>query len=247
MALIAFGPRAFINPDTFWDTAVRYRFLTPEQVEAVLETGHRLGDESIYRAVSYEGLPNWLRPIAYAWRLPIAYASSLNRAMLFTRVMLNHADIGEIESTRGQIYMGQEQPPGFVAPDASLRDFVPLPVFESYFDRTVAALTARGIQVVFVHMPINDSTKAAMTPALISGFTSFMAATEAKFSTAVSFGQPLEAWPDSAFGDTFAHLKPEGARAFSRELAACVIASRDAGGKPRPVPGPCRAWTRPQG
>jgi hypothetical protein len=80
LVVVAINAERFTNPNTFRDDAVRYRWVGPDDVSNVEATEWATGDYSISRAIGYDRLPPFLRPYAYALRLPICYAIALSRA-----------------------------------------------------------------------------------------------------------------------------------------------------------------------
>lgn len=92
-----------------------------------------------------------------------------------------------------------------------MRAFAPLPVLDQYFDRMLALLAARGIEVDFVAMPMNDTTRQAVRPDVRAAFAAQLAAYAARYPNFHVVGDAMPHWPDRWFGDGYSHLNPDGA------------------------------------
>ena len=137
---------------------------------------------------------------------------------------------------RGQYFFGTADGSRALAREAGLTGFRPIPIQTEYFDRTLALLQARGVSAVFVAMPVNDATRAAIRPALEHGFSTYLddfAARHAGFTVA---GALFPAWPNREFGDGFSHLNPTGAARFSTMFDLFLRARLRSSATPQDLP-----------
>jgi hypothetical protein len=220
--VVSFEAGHFMLPDLFWERSVRYGFLDRDDIADLARVSHRLGDGSIYRAGHGDGLPESLRGALYLARFPPLYFASLAKGGIFLRWRKNADALAAALAARGQYYFGVAPGSNSVALDGHLDRFTPLPVLDAYFDRMLALLAARGIQVEFIAMPVNGETRLASRLALRHGFAAYLRRYEGKYSNFHVLGPVMPSWPDRLFGDEYSHLNPAGARLFSRRFAACL-------------------------
>jgi hypothetical protein len=209
---------------------VRFGFVNWAELRALRRTGERLGDASFAAAHAPDGLPGPVRDLMYAARFPPLYGASLAKAGIALRWPANRRALAAGLASRGQYFFGTDPGSDTVASDASLADFAVLPVLDAYFEEILATLSARGIPVDFIAMPVNAATARETSPRVMAGFAAYLARAAARHTNFHVVGPLLTAWPDRYFGDGFAHLNPHGALLFSDWFAAC-LASRMAGGE----------------
>jgi len=218
--IVSFDAGHFMRPDLLWERSVGFGFLSPPEVAELRRVSQRLGDMSIYGMKRADGLPPRLRAALYAVRLPSVYFASLLHGGVLLRWWENHASLHRSMVSRGQYFFGTAPRSDEVAIEGDLDRFAPLPVLDWYFDRTLALLAARGIEVDFVAMPMNEATARAVRPALRNGFTAYLALYAARYPNFHVVGDVMPHWPDRFFGDEFSHLNPHGAALLSTQFGA---------------------------
>ena len=216
--IVSFDAGHFMQPDLFWERSVGFGFLDQTDLEALREVSARLGDASIYGMAREDGLPARLRSCLYAVRFPSLYFGSLLRGGVFLRWWGNREALDRAIAARGQYFFGIADGSNEIAVEGHLGRFAALPVLDWYFDRMLALLAARGIDVDFVAMPTNETTWRAVRPELTEGFAAYLAGYAARYPNFHVAGTVMPHWPDRWFGDAFAHLNPAGAALFSERL-----------------------------
>ena len=222
LAILSLDAEHFTHPDLFWERTVRFGFVDGGDIALLRRVSHDLGDTSVYEIRHTDGLPSWLRDAMYRTRFPSLYFASLVKGGVFLRWPRNEASLRANLASRGQYFFGTANGSDEVAADGHLRTFRPLPVLAWYFDRVLEHLDARGIQSVFIAVPMNDATARSAAPGVAESFRSWLATFEVRYPRFRVVGQTMPNWPDKFFGDGFAHLNQEGARAFSDGLGLCV-------------------------
>ena len=147
---------------------------------------------------------------------------------MFLRWWDNQDALNRAILTRGQYFFGTAAGSSSIALDGHLARFAVLPVLDWYFDRMLALLAERRIAVDFVAMPMNEATWRAVRPELATGFAAYLSHYAAKYSNFHVVGAVMPHWPDRLFGNSFAHLNPEGTALFSEKFARWLDRPRPA-------------------
>jgi hypothetical protein len=219
LVIISLDPGHFVRPDSFWERSVRYDFLSAADIANLREASREIGDESVYEARHAEGLPPWLRDWLYRVHFPPLYFASLAHGWGFLRWTVNQETLTETLFSRGHYYFGREMGSHNVAFEGHLARFVPLPILDFYFDKLLAELDRRGIDVRFIAMPVSEATWDEVRPEVRDQFTAYLATYERRYPHFHVAADIMPHWPDRFFGDMFCHLNPEGAERFSAEFA----------------------------
>ncbi len=222
--VISFDPVHFARPDLFWERTARFGFVDLAELQALRRAGQRLGDDSFSAPHAPDGLPGPLRDLLYAARFPSLYGASLAKGGIALRWPANRRALQAGLASRGQYFFGTDAGSDVVAADAHLATFAALPVLDAYFTAMLDALSARGIPVDFVAMPLNQATARAVSPQMMAGFAGYLARASRLHGNFQVVGPLLVAWPDRLFGDAYGHLNPAGAALFSDWFAACLSA-----------------------
>jgi hypothetical protein len=222
--ILSFDAVHFTAPDLFWERTARFGFVDADEIAALRDISHSLGDQSIYELRHTDGLPSWLRDAMYRVRFPSLYFTSLMKGGMLLRWPRNEATLRTSIASRGQYFFGTAAGSDTVAAEGHLRDFQPLPVLAWYFDVMLKQLAARGIPAVFIAMPMNKATAHEVPPAVSIAFRAWLAGYEARYPEFRVAGEVMPSWPDRYFGDGFAHLNPAGAALFSDGLGHCLEA-----------------------
>lgn len=247
--VLSFGMGHFVRPDLFWQRSVAYGFLDFEDLEELRLASASLNDGSIYGMRLPDGLAPRLRAALYAARFPSLYFGNLLHGGVFLRLPENLAGLRRAEQSRGQYFFGTAAGDSVVAMEGHIDAFRPLPVLDWYFDRTLAMLAARGVEVDFVSTPMNDSTWRCVRPVVAETFAGYLEQYAARYPNLHIVGPLLPHWPDRYFGDVFSHLNPEGSARFTRAFADWLSGTRDETAlraATTPIT-PARSKTRPAG
>ena len=216
--IVSFDAAHFTEPDLFWERSVRFGFVGAAELADLRHASEQLNDPSIYD-LRRDGLPPAIRSALYTLRFPSFYFNSLVKGAAFLRWWRNRQTLATTLATRGQYFFGTDPGSDVVAAEGHLRTFTPLPILDHYFDRLLALLAARGIQVDFVAMPMNEATNEAIRPNVREQFAAYLAAYADHYINFHVIGEVMPHWPDQWFGDGYCHLNPDGARRFSASFA----------------------------
>jgi hypothetical protein len=228
--IVSFNAVHFTEPDLFWERSVRFGFVRDTDLADLRHASEQLNDPSVYD-LRRDGLPPAVRSALYTAHFPSFYFNSLVKSGGFLRWWQNRQTLAVTIATRGQYYFGVGAGSDIVAAEGHLETFAPLPVLDHYFDRLLALLAGRGIQVDFVAMPMNEATSQVVRPEVREQFAAYLAAYAARYPNFRIVGEVMPHWPDRWFGDGYSHLNPEGAQRFSEAFALWL--SSTAGGAPK--------------
>jgi hypothetical protein len=221
-AIISFDAVHFTAPDLFWERTARFGFVNAEEIGVLREISRTLGDPSVYELRHSDGLPSWVRDAMYRVKFPAVYFTSLIKGGVLLRWPRNHETLRTSLASRGQYFFGTAAGSDVVAAEGHLQDFQPLPVLAWYFDRILEQLDARGIPAVFIAVPMNEATAHQVPPNVRIAFRAWLARYEARYPGFWVAGDVMPSWPDTYFGDGYAHLNPDGAMRFSDGLGRCL-------------------------
>jgi hypothetical protein len=222
--ILSFDAVHFTQPDLFWERTVRFGFVNAGEVATLRMASLALGDQSIYEPRHTDGLPSWLRDTMYRVRFPSLYFTSLMKSGLVLRWSHNDGILRAGIASRGQYFFGAASGSHTIAAEGHLRVFQPLPVLAWYFNQILEQLDAHGIPAVFIAVPMNEATARQVLPDVRFAFRAWLGEYEARYRGFRVAGDVMPYWPDSYFGDGFAHLNPGGATLFSDRLGRCLDA-----------------------
>jgi len=232
LVIISFSPAHFVAPDTFWSKSARYRFLTYGDLMALRRNSEAVGDWSIYRDATPDGLPPLASNLIYAADFPSLYFSSLVDGDVFLRYWKNVATRRDVLRSRGQYFFFENDAgTAALAPEAFQTAFAVLPIMDRYFDLSLALLERNGVASVFLGMPINDSTAKMLPMTYKQAFDAYLRGYAGKYAGFSVAGDPLPHWPDRYIGDRLSHFNSRGLERYDPMLAAClpVMMGQEAG------------------
>jgi hypothetical protein len=160
---------------------------------------------------------DWL----YALRFPSLSFSNLARGQVFRRLDSNTARFADILLRRGFVPYPVLPPTDKTGPEATLTSFVTTGLQIVSFERTLAALQDNGIPAALLLMPIKQSTRTAMAPAMETAYLNYLRSLAARFGNVSLIGDHIPGWPSALFTDEV-HLNPRGAERLTSRLAACL-------------------------
>ena len=246
LVVISIDAAHFALPDLFWERSVRYGLVDGPALREVLATAARLGDRRLLAPYHDDHLPPQLRARLHDLRFPPFYFNAMLKAGIGLRWWRNNAALDQGILARGQYYFGTASGSAEVAREGSLTGFRPLPIQAEYFDRLLALLQAQGIAAVFVAMPVNEATRAAIAPELERGFAAYLEGAAARHPGLEIAGPLFPAWPNAWFGDGFSHLNPAGAARFTGIFDGFLRRRQASMGlRPKPHQRAVALWTPP--
>jgi hypothetical protein len=181
-----------------------------------------------------DGLSNNLRDLAYEARFPPMFFASLVDATVALRWTANRNLIEYLGQTRGHRLFGQADGSSQLSLESEMTSFKVTRLADYYFSKTLALLDARGVEVIYLNPPLNQTTHDRIGDGLTAEFRDYLRRTSHGLRHVHVMDDVMPCWPDALFGDK-AHLNGPGAEAYSRELDGLlrdVIAGRSAGGLP---------------
>ncbi len=222
--ILSFSPPLLIDDTNYyWPRTALFGFLSDAQMDAVRRTARAVGDTSLYPAPNVGDLDARLTDWLYAHHFPSYAVSSVVNARGFGRLAENHRFYDEVLRTRGHHLYGTNSGFDVPADEAFLTRFKPSPLTDVYMRRLIAALAARGAEVLYIPAPLNEATTSRMDPAVVRQISAYLDGLQARFANFRLIGPAVVSYPDKLFGDAH-HLNAQGARLFSAGVAAELAA-----------------------
>jgi hypothetical protein len=224
-AILSLDPVHFTSPDLFWERSVRYGLVSAADLDELLDNSRRTHDFSVYSEHAIPGLPDQIRDWLYRVRFPSFEFASLMHAGGFMRWWSNNAIYQATLAARGHYYFGTAPGADDVAAEGNMKDFRPSPILDFYFNALLARLNAANVTILFVTMPVNEATGAAIRPNVRDGFAAYLRNYERRYANFHVVSRSIPIWPNRYFGDQFCHLNPQGAARFTAALSR-LLANR---------------------
>jgi hypothetical protein len=219
VVVIAYSPGKFMEDSDYWNISTRVGILNFADMRAVQTESGALHSHEVQSLRRSDHLTPLVREALFALRFPPFYFNSLVNGYVFARYFHNRAAERQILADRGHAFFGTDAGSAAVASEATAPAFAPSPVINAYFEGAISALTADGIPVVILSLPINAATCRLMNPALRADLARYLDQTIAAYPGARIAGPMIPCWPDRLFGDAF-HLNAAGARLYAPLVAS---------------------------
>ena len=206
----------------FWSRSGLFGFLSFSDYEQVRQRSRALHDNTIYGAPTVGDLDAVLTEWLYAHRFPTFSSAYLLQETLIGRLRENRRIAEETSASVGQHSYGAAAGSADPSPfDIEVTKFKALPILDDYLRRMLALFAAKGIPVIFLAVPMNEATYAALSPETKLGFRDYIASLARQMPDFTIVGDPLPHWDNKWFGDT-AHLNQAGANLFSSHVAGVL-------------------------
>ena len=220
--LLSFNPGAFevIQP-WLWDNAARYGALGWSEISIIRQEAERLNDRSYFTTKPQIGLDGLMRDVTYSTRFPAIYFNSLIESKVLLRADANRQKFNEVMLSRGYpTYKAGAHVDEGPAKGGD-KPFTPLPLQESFFEKTVAMLDRAGIDTFFMITPFNQANPRALNPGYQEAYLALIRRLGSQYPHFHLLQQQAPVWPNIYFADGV-HLNEEGADTFSRQLDHCL-------------------------
>ena len=205
-----------------WKSAVRFGLLSYHDLREIETTASTLGDPSVAATNTKDGLSGTIRDLVYASGSPTTFMASVIAGRAFERYGKNIAIYDSTFASRGQIGYDHALDNIRVGVDAETKMFIPAQTEDSYFDKTLNLFEAAGIEVVFVSIPLANSTVRVIPPSVISDFQEYLKRYAAQHPNFFPGNAAALPWPDDLFVDG-SHLSSPGAAIFSIKFSTCLL------------------------
>lgn len=228
--VIAHSPASFTHDPDFWDEAPLLRILDTSQLQDIAENATRLDPAGTVIPGLNKGLATRAREAMFALHFPTLYFPSLVQGFIALRWWHNVAALHRTEESRGQAFFGTADGSNEVAEEGQMTSFAPPKLIDFYFSRTLAMLQARGVQTLFVPVPLNSATCHAQADAARTQFLLYLRQKSHRFPLFHLVQPPTLCWQDTLFGDR-AHVNEAGAKAYTAQFATWLKEMQPNNGK----------------
>ncbi len=204
------SPRFFKELFAFWGYAVRNDFFEKRELDEIFTAAELLQDTILGTC-----------PRGQAWLFKLKYFKYYQPDLRASRIFFGKKRNRKM-TTSMIVERGRRPHPLRYQSHSGLNyetrydSFEPSPLLDLYFDKLLELCQKHSIEVVFLNMPMNESSFKKLSPSFKSGFSSYLEQKSKSYSH-VLFETNLYAWPDSMFGDP-SHLHMKGAKFFTDSL-----------------------------
>jgi len=245
VVILTHGAKTFAGMTGFWNQDAREGILTTVQRHEVEAEAARLHDVISIGEPPDDGLAPFARDWLYTVHFPPLAFPSLLRGAVFMRIRHNRDVMRDDREALGHALHGVANGSAELGEEVELDGFHATPLMDAYFRRTLASLDARGIEVLYLDLPLNKATYDKIEPSMRAAFVAYLRDAAGASSRFHIVGGLMPCWPNAFFGDR-AHMNARGATAFSQGLDQ-VLTAWLAGMPPPDMPNRCDGPPRPGG
>jgi hypothetical protein len=229
--VITFSPPDFTSVSQFlWENGARFGFIHYDELSEISAAARDLHDPSVEAVQSRLGFGGALRNWLYAVHFPPLYFNALLTGQVFRRQAANHAVFETARAGLGHVaYFRHGAAPPFAGPAVITGDFRPAPVQTAFFDRTLAMLAARKVEVTYMPMPVSESMARQASKAGMREFENYLSGFARRYPNFHIVTPLMVTWPDEAFLDGV-HMEASYANRFSGRVKACQDAALKSAG-----------------
>jgi hypothetical protein len=216
--VISFASVHFMLADVYWTRSAMFHFFTFDQMEEVRDRSRQLLDGNVYQQGTVNSVVGLLKNASYSASFPSYYFPAMVNAGFIGRRERNDQVLRVVLNSRGHHLFGTAPRSDWPAYDAWQSQFTPSPLFDFYFDRTIALLSSNHINVYFVSMPINELTFKSIRQDLPIRLGQYLKGFEQRYPGFRIAGEVIPHLPTEYFGDPV-HLNGPGAKLWSQLVA----------------------------
>ncbi len=215
--VMSLSPSQLMDGEYFWPRTALFDFLSFSDLEQIRKLSRALGDTLLFAPPAFADVDAIINDWLYAHNFPSFSAAAMFDHAIIGRLRANTRIERDIEASGGQHGYGTRSGSDEIADDALLAGFHVAPIYNAYFDRLLTMLEQHGSRVLFIAVPMNDATYAAMSPQVVRGFDDYLRGLAARHPNFQLVGDPIAHMDNRYFGDD-THLNAEGADLFSADV-----------------------------
>jgi hypothetical protein len=219
--ILSVSPLHFLTSDTYWPRTAAFHYLTLDEMEDVRRRSASIGDAEVYEIGPAGSLIGMTKNYLYRVDFPYFYLPDMLSGFSISKKNRNERIMRQTEEWLGYHYFGTANGSRGHGPLARSRDFKILPLLNEYFVMTIELFKQKNIPVVFMNVPINEATDAALSAHFKFDLSAYITA----FARRGDFrlvGEVLPVLPSVEFGDAD-HLRPRAAIEWTRGMAAEIL------------------------
>ena len=200
------SPRFFSEMFAFWHYAVRNNVISYSEFEEILSEKVKQ-DTVLGRFAKVDYFLYKADYLAY-------YQDDVLYNYVFTGYNENKKMIAEMQQMKGgRPHPGLRDSCSELNYETKYSHFIPAPLLENYFDKTLAFYKEQDIKLIFFSMPMNSSSFEKLNPEFVREYQRFMQKYQQKYPE-FNISDSLYAYPDTLFGDA-SHLNLKGKEKFT--------------------------------
>jgi len=214
--IISYNPMHLSYSDTFWERAMKYRFMSLDQRVQVYQKAKENEDWFWYMSPENPKEANKMRIYLVSLYFPYYYRSNLQNFSL-KRYIVNKRIYQQTWENKGQNYFGKEAYNNTIPyqiPEDSI--FKTSDVITEYLERMLNLATENNINVYYINVPVNPKTYENMAEEYITTYNSFFDKKRGKYPS-IEFLFEIHPSDSTFFGDP-THLNRNGSFQFTHNV-----------------------------
>jgi len=208
---LSVSPRFLIEKFVFWHYAVRSNFFEYNAMKEIFRNADKFPEDTLLG-----NFPQG-RYILYRLNYPGYYQQDVQKNYGFRAYKRNTEMIRDMRRRKGgRAHGGLKSSCSELNHETRYESFSPSPLSDYYFNELLNFCKAKDISLIFLFMPMNQSSVQALNPGFIKEYEDYFKKMQQKFPE-FELHHTIYAWPDSLFGDP-SHLNHKGKERFTEEF-----------------------------
>lgn len=203
---LSISPRFFTEIFAFWHFAVRNKLIGDSEINEILSEKEKqdtvLGSfaKANYFLYKADYLGYYQDDVLYNY---IIAAYSENKKLIDTMIIMNG----------GRPHAGLKDSCSDLNYETKYSHFIPSPLLENYFDKTLALCKEKNINLIFFSLPMNESSFKVLNRDFVKEYSLFMKKYSEKYP-GFNISDSIFYYHDKFFGDA-SHLNLKGRKKYS--------------------------------
>ena len=210
---ISVSPRFLIECFSFWPFAVKSGFFNLSEINEITEQYHKNSNDTVLGS-----FPK-CKFLLYKLNWPTYYQNDLRKNYLIKAKAKNNAMLNDMKQRNGgRFHEGLKKTCSKLNKETGYKKFSPSPLLDFYFKKILSSIETQNTQLIFLFMPMNESSHQALYPKFIEEYEKYMFNVQKQFPE-FRITHHIYSYPDSLFGDE-SHLNERGKVIFTDSLIA---------------------------
>jgi len=204
------SPRFLCEIFSFWDYAVRNNFFKFNDINEILKIKNQFNDTILGSCPKFNFLLYKLNYIGY-------YQVDIYQNKIFSGKKENLQFIEWMQNHRGQqFHPNLKDSCSELNYETNYKNFTPSLLLDHYFNQTFTLCKEKNIPVIFLFMPMNESSFNKLNKNFITEYQSYIRKYQQKYPQ-FEISDTLYYYNDNFFGDN-SHLNYSGQQKFTNQL-----------------------------
>jgi hypothetical protein len=205
------SPRFLIEKFVFWHYAVRTNFFDSNEMSEIFHNADQFSNDTLLGT-----LPK-AHYFLYCLNYPGYYQQDVRKNYGFRAYERNLNMIEDMRKRKGgRAHRGLKSACSALNHETRYQAFQPSPLLDFYLSEILHFCKMKDIPLIFLFMPMNESSVQALKPEFISDYENYFKELQREFPN-FELQHKIYAWPDSLFGDP-SHLNQNGKERYTKKF-----------------------------